>query len=463
MGTGADRGASGEAATDSGIASGGAVTGHALASGASISAAVPVDSASVLSRTRRRLLPLLIVLFIVSYLDRVNVSFAKLTMNSALGIDDAVYAFGAGIFFIGYFLFEVPSNLILERVGARRWIARIMITWGLVSGATAAVSGGNSFIAMRLLLGMAEAGFFPGIILYLTYWFPETERARVIGLFMVGIPLTGLIGSPVSSELLGLDGWLGLQGWQWLLLIEALPAIVFGAACLVMLPDGPKQASWLTAPERQWLADTLAAERAAVQKVGRSSLRAAFTSGRVWALALVYFGIVLAVYGLGFWLPTLVHSFGIAVTRVGWITMLPFACSAPFMVWVGRHSDRKNERVWHLIGTSLLGFAGFAGASLSEGLVPQVCFLCVAAMGVYGTLPIFWTFPTAFLASTAAAAGIAFINSVGNLGGYFGPQIVEGITRLSGGFGPALMVLGLEMLVPVVVVLMISRRRRSQS
>jgi MFS transporter, ACS family, tartrate transporter len=440
-------------------------TAGALAGSVStvVDTAAAVDAAAVLARTRRRLLPLLIILFIVSYLDRVNVSFAKLTMNAALGIDDAVYAFGAGIFFIGYFLFEVPSNLILERVGARRWIARIMITWGLVSGATAAVSGGHGFIAMRLLLGVAEAGFFPGIILYLTYWFPETERARVIGLFMVGIPLTGLIGSPVSSLLLGLNGWLGLQGWQWLLVIEAVPAIVLGAACLVMLPDRPEQASWLTPPEREWLVNTLAVERAAVQKAGRSSLRGAFASGRVWSLALVYFGIVLAVYGLGFWLPTLVHSFGIAVTRVGWITMLPFACSAPFMIWVGRHSDRKNERVWHLIGTSLLGFAGFAGASLSEGLIPQVFFLCFAAMGVYGALPIFWTFPTTFLASTAAAAGIAVINSVGNLGGYFGPQIVEGITRFSGGFGPALLVMGLEMLVPVVVVLIISRRGRPQS
>jgi MFS transporter, ACS family, tartrate transporter len=419
----------------------------------------PIDAASVLARTRMRLLPLLIVLFIVSYLDRVNVSFAKLTMNAALGIDDSLYAFGAGIFFIGYFLFEVPSNLILQKVGARRWIARIMVTWGLVSGATAAVTDGNGFIAMRTLLGVAEAGFFPGIVLYLTYWFPQTERARVIGLFMVAIPLTGVIGSPVSSLLLGLDGTLGLQGWQWLLLLEALPAIVLGLACLVWLPEGPAQARWLTPAEREWLVGTLAAERAAVEKLGKSSLRGAFESGRMWALALVYFGIVLAVYGLGFWLPTLVRDHGIEPTRVGWITMLPFACGAPFMVWWGRRSDRHGERVRHLIGTSLLGFAGFAGASLSDALLPQLLFLCVAAMGVYGTLPVFWTLPTAFLASTAAAAGIAMINSIGNLGGYFGPQIVALVTRISGGFGPALSVLGLEMLVPVVVVLIISRRQ----
>ena len=414
--------------------------------------------AATLARLRIRLLPLLVVLFIVSYIDRVNVSFAKLTMNAALGIDDSLYAFGAGIFFIGYFLFEVPSNLILEKVGARRWIARIMVTWGLVSGATAFVTGGNGFIAMRLLLGIAEAGFFPGILLYLTYWFPQTERARVVGLFMVAVPLTGLIGSPLSSELLGMDGMLGLQGWQWLLLLEALPAIVLGAACLVLLPDGPAQARWLKPEERAWLMTTLAVERESISKTGYSSLHSAVRSPRVWALALAYFGIVLAVYGLNFWLPTLIHSAGVRLTRVGWISALPFACGAPFMVWWGRRSDRKVERVRHLVVTSLLAFAGFAGASLSESLVPQLLFLCVAAMGVYGSLPIFWTFPTAIMASTGAAAGIALINSVGNLGGYFGPQIVGSVMRVSGGFGPALAVLGLEMLIPVAVVLIITRR-----
>jgi MFS transporter, ACS family, tartrate transporter len=407
-----------------------------------------------------RLLPLLIVLFIVSYLDRVNVSFAKLTMNAALGIDDTVYAFAAGIFFVGYFVFEVPSNLILQRVGARRWIARIMVTWGVVSGATAAVSGANGFIFMRLLLGVAEAGFFPGVLLYLTYWFPQTERARVVGLFMVAIPLTGLIGSPVSSALLGLDGRLGLQGWQWLLLLEALPAVALGVACLKLLPDGPAQALWLSPAEREWLAATLAAERAAVQRVGHSSLRGCIGSMRVWALALVYFAIVVAVYGFGFWLPTLVHGFGIDVTHVGWFTMLPFAGGAPFMVWWGRRSDRKSERVGHLVVTSLLGLVGFVGAGLSTALAPQLLFLCLAAMGIYGSLPIFWTFPTEFLASTAAAAGIAFINSVGNLGGYFGPQIVGGMSRVGGGFGPALAVLGAVMLVPAAVVLILSRQRQ---
>ena len=420
-----------------------------------------VSGEAVLARVRLRLLPFLILLFIVSYLDRVNVSFAKLTMNAALGIDDAVYAFGAGIFFIGYFLFEVPSNLILERVGARRWIARIMLTWGLVSGATAFVTGGRSFVAMRLLLGIAEAGFFPGILLYLTYWFPDRERARVVGLFMVAIPLTGLIGSPVSSALLGLDGFLGVQGWQWLLLLEAVPALVLGVICLTFLPDGPAQAAWLSTEERHWLTQTLITERESVRKVGHTSLRSALSQPRVWILACAYFGNVLAVYGLGFWLPTLIHNFGIEVTRVGWITALPFACGAPFMVWLGRNSDRTRERVGHLVATCALGFVGFAGASFSTGLAPQVVFLCLAAMGVYGALPIFWTFPSAFLTSTAAAAGLALINSVGNLGGYFGPQIVAAVTRLTGGFGPSLFVLGVSMTIPAIVVVIISRRRQT--
>ncbi|HEY4211769.1 MAG TPA: MFS transporter [Steroidobacteraceae bacterium] len=414
---------------------------------------------AILAKVRWRLLPFLILLFIVSYLDRVNVSFAKLTMDQALGISDAVYAFGAGIFFIGYFFFEIPSNLILARVGARRWIARIMLTWGVVSAATAFITGARGFITMRLLLGVAEAGFFPGILLYLTYWFPDRERARVIGLFMVALPLTGLIGSPASSALLGMNGALGLQGWQWLLLLEGLPAIVLGFVCLRILPNGPQDTKWLEPAERRWLAQTIEEENAIVRRAGHTSLRAALTQPRVWLLALAYFGDVLAIYGLGFWLPTVIHNYGVPVTQVGWITALPFACGAPFMIWIGRNSDRTRERVWHLTGTCALGFVGFAGASLATSLGPQVLFLCMAAMGVYGVLPIFWTFPSTFLTATAAAAGLALINSVGNLGGYFGPQIVAAISGFAGGFGPALFALGISLTVPAIVVQIMARRR----
>jgi MFS transporter, ACS family, tartrate transporter len=419
------------------------------------------EEAAALATVRRRLLPWLGLLFIVSYLDRVNISFAKLTMNAALGIDDAAYAFAAGIFFIGYFLFEVPSNLILQKVGARRWIARIMITWGVISGATAFVTGARGFVAMRLLLGIAEAGFFPGIILYLTYWFPQGERARVVGLFMIAVPLTGLIGSPLSGALLGLDGLLGLQGWQWVLLLEALPAVVLGVACLKLLPEGPEQASWLTPRQRSWLAATLAAEREAVRRIGHTSWGAALTHPRVWALAVAYFGVVLAVYGFSFWLPTLVHTYGVRLARVGWITALPFACGAPFMAWWGWRSDRLRERTRHLVISTLMGFAGFAAASVAGSLAMQVLCLCVAAMGVYGTLPVFWTLPTAFLTSAAAAAGIALINSVGNLGGYMGPQLVAWISGPSGRFGPALLALGVALLVPAGIVPFIARRQRT--
>jgi ACS family tartrate transporter-like MFS transporter len=405
-----------------------------------------------MARIRWRLLPFLGLLYVVSYLDRVNISFAKLTMNASIGIDDAMYAFGAGIFFIGYFLFEVPSNLILERVGARRWIARIMITWGLISAATAFISGPTGFVTMRFLLGVAEAGFFPGILLYLTYWFPASERARVVGLFMVALPLSGLIGSPLSGELLRLNA-LGLDGWQWMLIIEGLPAVLLGVVCLTWLPDRPADASWLKPDEREWLAGALASERSAVANHGYSTLGAALVQPQVWALAVAYFGIVLALYGFNFWLPSLINSHGVELRYTGWIAALPFLCGAPFMVWWGRRSDRRGERVMHLIVVALLGFAGFAAASALDSLPWQILCLCVAVMGVYGSFPVFWTLPTAFLTGTAAAAGIALINSIGNLAGYFGPQVVAWLAPGGRDFRSALFALGLSMLTPAVVVL----------
>lgn len=411
-------------------------------------------AARTLSRIRWRLLPFLGLLYVVSYLDRVNVSFAKLTMNQAIGLDDAMYAFGAGIFFIGYFLFEVPSNLILERVGARRWIARIMVTWGLISAGTALITGPNGFYAMRFLLGVAEAGFFPGILLYLTYWFPATERARVVGLFMVALPVSGLIGSPLSAELMRLSA-LGLDGWQWMLILEGLPAVVLGISCLWLLPDTPGDARWLPDDERAWLTATLQAERTSVAKAGHATLAAALTQPRVWALAIAYFGIVLALYGSNFWLPSLISAHGVDLRYTGWITALPFLCGAPFMVWWGRRSDRHGERVGHLLAVSALGFAGFAAASQLDSLAMQIVCLCVALMGVYGAFPVFWTLPTAFLTGTGAAAGIALINSLGNLAGYVGPQVVNWLMQGSGNFSSALFALGLAMLTPGIVVLLL--------
>ncbi len=410
-----------------------------------------------LSRIRWRLLPFLGLLYIASFLDRVNISFAKLTMDQAIGITDTVYGFAAGIFFLGYFLFEVPSNLILTKVGARRWIARILVTWGLVSAATAFVSGPDEFVAMRFVLGLAEAGFFPGILLYLTYWFPAAERARVVGLFMVAVPLASVIGSPISGALLGvgaspstsispgLGGPHGLQGWQWLLLIEGLPAVALGFICLTLLPDTPREAKWLAPREREWLMAALVRERDAVGRLGQVSWRAAFAQPAVWLLSLIYFNIVLGLYGLGFWLPTLIARSGIGLAHVGWIAALPPLCGTVFMVWWARRSDRRRERVGHLILPALLGFLGFVGAGHAHSLAAQIVCLCVASMGIYGALPVFWTFPSGLLSGAALAAGIALINSLGNLAGYLGPQAVSW-SAPHGDFGPALILLGLMML-----------------
>ena len=408
-------------------------------------------STETLQRIKWRLLPFLGLLYIVSFLDRVNISFAKLTMNADLGFGDAVYALGAGIFFIGYFLFEVPSNLILARVGARRWIARIMVTWGLLSAGTAFITGPTSFIWLRFALGVAEAGFFPGILLYLTYWFPAAERARVVGLFMIAIPISGLIGSPLSSELLGLDGWHGLHGWQWMLILEGLPAVVLGIVCLSFLPDGPQHVKWLTPAERNSLLATLDKERALVEKQGHHSLRAAFAHPLMWVLALVYFGIITGLYGFGFWLPTLISNFDVELTDIGWIAALPYACGAMFMVWWSRRSDLKEERVMHFILPAVMGFIGFGVTSLVDPLSVQLLCLCVAAMGIYAAMPVFWTFPSMYLAGTGAAAGIALINSFGNLAGYLGPQMVAWLTSDSGDFGPALLSLGIAMLISGIV------------
>lgn len=411
----------------------------------------PSLSDRTLNRIKWRLLPFLGLLYIVSFLDRVNISFAKLTMNADLGFGDSVYALGAGIFFIGYFLFEVPSNLILTKVGARRWIARIMVTWGLLSAGTAFVTGPTSFIWLRFLLGVAEAGFFPGILLYLTYWFPASERARVVGLFMIAIPISGLIGSPLSSELLALDGWHGLHGWQWMLILEGLPAVVLGFACWLLLPDSPQQVKWLTPEERAALAAVLEKERSAVERKGHHSMRAAFAHPLVWVLALVYFGIITGLYGFGFWLPTLISDFGVELMRIGWIAALPYACGAAFMIWWSRHSDLKNERVGHFILPAVMGFLGFTVASQVTSPSVQMLCLCIAAMGIYAAMPVFWTFPNMYLAGTGAAAGIALINSCGNLAGYLGPQMVSWLTGDSGNFGPALFSLGIAMLLSGVV------------
>jgi ACS family tartrate transporter-like MFS transporter len=394
-----------------------------------------------MARVSRRLIPFLILCYFIAYLDRVNVGFAALEMNRDLGLSPTVYAWGAGIFFLAYFIFEVPSNVILEKVGARRWIARIMLTWGILSGCMAFVVGPWSLYLVRALLGIAEAGFFPGIILYLTYWFPATYRARIVGSFMVAIPVSTVIGAPISGLLLGLDGVAGLSGWQWLFIVEAVPALVLSAVVLGFLTDRPADAQWLRPEQRQWLAGRLEEERLAKEAVVHFTLGQALSNPRVIGLGLVYFGIVASNYGLSFWLPQIVKGFGLSNVATGFVTAVPYLFGAVAMVFWGRHSDRKGERVWHTAGAAMVAAIGLGAGALGAGPVLTMALLCFGALGIFGALPPFWTLPTALLSGTAAAGGIALINSIGNLSGFVGPYAVGWVREATGSFPLALLVL----------------------
>lgn len=376
-------------------------------------------------KVRRRLLPFLIVCYFVSYLDRVNIGFAALTMNQDLGIGPEAFGFIAGIFFAGYCLAEVPSNLALARFGARRWIARIMITWGLISMGTAMATGPISLGIARFLLGVAEAGFFPGIIFYLTRWVPAKERAITVSAFMAAVPVSALIGAPLSGFILdAMHGVWDLKGWQWLFILEAAPAVVLGIAVLFVLKDTPEQAPWLTREEAVALSSTIAAEETARSARHGFTLRQALTSPRILALSLVYFGIVAGLYSVTFWTPQIVKAFDLSNTQTGFVAAIPFLAGAIFMVPWGRHSDRTGERVWHVALPSFLGAAGLIAGTLSGEPVLAMAALVVAAIGICAALPAFWTLPTALLSGTAAAGGIALINSIGNLGGFAGPYAV---------------------------------------
>jgi ACS family tartrate transporter-like MFS transporter len=406
-----------------------------------------------MARVSRRLIPFLVLCYFVAYLDRVNVGFAALEMNQALGLSPTAYAWGAGIFFLAYFLFEVPSNVILEKVGARRWIARIMLSWGILSGCMAFVVGPWSLYLVRFLLGVAEAGFFPGIILYLTYWFPAQYRARIVASFMVAIPISTVIGAPVSGLLLGLDGVAGLAGWQWLFIMEAVPAVLLSGVVLVFLTDQPGQASWLAPAQREWLSERLAQERRLKEAVAHFTLREALGHPRVIGLGLVYFGIVASNYGLSFWLPQIVKGFGLSNLATGFVTAIPYVFGAVAMVLWGRHSDRSRERVWHTGGAAILAAAGLGACAVLGDPVPVMIVLSIAALGIFGALPPFWTLPTALLSGTAAAGGIALINSIGNLAGFVGPYAVGWVRESTGSFALALLTLAVLPLAAGLLVL----------
>ncbi len=399
--------------------------------------------AATTRKVTRNLIPFLAFLYFVAFLDRVNVSFAVLQMNRDLGFSAYVYGLGAGIFFIGYVLAEVPSNLMLHKVGARRWIARIMISWALVAGAMAFVKGQTGFYTLRFLLGVAEAGLFPGIIYYLTNWVPAARRARQVGMFMTAIPISTAVGGPLSSVILGLDGSLGLSGWQWLFLIETIPSLIMGFVVLKYLRDTPADVKWLTAEEKDWLIGTLEAQKSYRQtKYGCSFVKTLMNS-RVLILSLSYFGVELGLYGVLLWLPQIFQHIGIPISVVGYVVAIPYAIAAAGMVWWCRHSDRSRERVWHIAAASLVGFLGLtASAHLSGSPVLSVVAITFGAVGTLAILPIFWTLPAATLTGPAAAGGIALINAIGNIGGFAGPFVLGWIKETTGSFTYGLWVVG---------------------
>ena len=417
-----------------------------------------------LGRVTKRLVPFLILCYFIAYLDRVNVGFAALQMNKDLGLSSSAFGFGAGIFFIAYFFFEVPSNLLLEKFGARRWIARIMFTWGILAGAMAFIPGisrvtglsaAHVFYTLRVLLGIAEAGFFPGIIFLLTLWFPAAYRARVVGYFMVAIPLSTVIGAPISGALLNLDKVANLAGWQWVYLIEALPALFLSFVVLFYLTDKPADATWLAPEERDWLVTRQAQERAQREAVRSFSVREALFNPRVLAVALIYFGANATNYGLSFFLPQIVKGFGLGNVQTGLVTSLPYIVGAFSMILWGRRSDRKLERKWHVAIPLLVAAGGIAASTALDDPVLKMIALSIAGFGIFGCLPVIWTLPAAFLSGAAAAGGIAAVNSLGNLAGFFGPYAMGWIKDSTGSFAAGLLCLSGAGLIGAAAVLLL--------
>jgi ACS family tartrate transporter-like MFS transporter len=414
----------------------------------------PLESETI-NRVAWRLLPLLMLGYFCAYLDRVNVGFAGLTMNKALGFSSAVFGFGAGVFFVGYFLLEVPSNLIMARVGARVWIARILITWGIISGLTAFVWNDWSFYGVRFLLGLAEAGYYPGIVLYMTWWFPSYYRAPASVISLI-------VGPIVSSQLLGMDGVLGLQGWQWLFIVEAVPPVIMCVVILMLLTDRPRDATWLRPEQRTWLQARLDSEQAQRESVRRFELGEALRNPRVWWLTAVYFGQNVSGYGLLIFLPTIIKAFGVTTTMTGLISAIPFVFAAVAMIWWGRHSDLHGERAKHVAAACLLSAAGMAVCIFIGANHPVVIMvaLIIGIMGQYSIAPTFWSLPTAMLSGTAAAGGLALINAVGNLGGFLGPWVFGYVKDATASDMIGLLVLASAPVISAIILLMLGHDRR---
>ena len=414
---------------------------------------------TTMRRVTLRIIPFLMLCYFIAFVDRVNAGFAALQMNHDLGLSAAEFGLGGGLFYISYVICEVPSNLAMARVGARIWIARIMISWGIVAACMALVVGPFSFYAVRLLLGAAEAGFFPGVILYLTYWFPTEYRGRIVALFMVAIPLSSFLGSPISAALLQLNGIAGFHGWQWMFVLEAFPAVILGIVAFFFLADGPAEAGWLTEPQRQWLTGRLAEERSSpVARVRHLSLWQVMTNKYVLAASLIYAGASGASQCLSLWQPQIIKSFGLTDMQTGLLNSIPFGVASLLMLLWGRNSDRMRERKWHTAIPLVLLAASLASASLTDALAPTIIILCVAVTATYIVKGPFWALATEWMSAGVAAAAIAQVNAIGNLGGFFGSYLLGAIKDATGSYALGLMPLAALSAVGCVLVLSLGRR-----
>ena len=418
---------------------------------------------SIISKLNWRVLPFVLVLYIIAMIDRTNVSFAALQMNEDLGFSKAVYGFGAGIFFLGYALFEIPSNLILARVGARKWIARILVTWGLFATAMMFVSGPMSFYTLRFLLGVAEAGFLPGILFYLSYWYPAAQRAHAVSWFMIGIPMAQVVGGPIAGLLLGLDGALGLHGWQWMYLCEGVPAVLAGFVVLRFMTDSPEDARWLTQEQRSWLTARIQSEHAAAEQRHGVGLRQALLHPTVWWLAFVAFAFQTGSYGLQLWTPLIVKEWsGLSDLGVGFVSAIPYIGAAIGMVLIGASSDRRGERFMHIAVPSVVAAVGFAASAFLNSPVLGIMGLTVAAVGCMGSRGPFWALPGRFLTASASAAGLALINTVGSVGGFVGPYAVGLAKDLTDSYAAGLILLSVLLVLGAAAVLRLRDREELQ-
>ncbi|MEQ1158257.1 MFS transporter [Acinetobacter johnsonii] len=410
-----------------------------------------------------RIVPFIMILYLIAYIDRVNIGFAAITMKEDLGFTASILGFGAGIFFLGYFLFEVPSNIILHKVGARIWIARVMVTWGIIAGGMAFVESSTSFYVMRFLLGVAEAGFFPGIILYLSYWFPARNRAGVIALFMAAAPIATAIGSPISAALLEMHGIMGLAGWQWMFLIEAIPAVILGVVVFFYMTDRPEKAAWLKPDEREWLVKTMQAEDANKGDQQHHSILRGLANPRVLALALIYFGTSAGLYTLGIWAPQIIKELGVSSMTVGLLNAIPPIISVVAMILWSRHSDKTNERTWHVALACLTAAVGLAIAASTGSMFGLIAALTIVNVGISCSKPPLWSMPTMFLSGAAAATGIATINSIGNLGGFAGPAMIGWVKDQTGSFAGGLYFVAGLLILSTILTLVLSFTQKNKA